>query len=197
MITRIVNVGALELDTMFPVFVSFEPKTRLSHLEEYVRHIHMNLPFDEARIQILRCRLVAYRLAAEIGDEKYNKEYVDNLMAEVYRNLRSTGREITDPYLDPCASQYLLLEELKTYVYLDPMDRFMRFIRAEFKKLFIPTLFILTELCKSEKKYSWEEVKSQLTQIMRALGVEDTWTECDEYLQKYRSKVAVFLEIEQ
>lgn len=178
---------------MFPVFISFEPHTRLSHLEDYVRHIHLNLPFDEARIQILRCRLLAYRLAAEIDDEKYNKQYVDNLFAEVYMNLRSTGREITDPYLDPCASQYQLLEELKTYVYRDQDDRFMIFIRAEFKKLFIPTLFVLTALCKSEKKYSWPEMKSQLTQIMQMIGVDDSWKDCDAYLNKYWGKVAGLL----
>ena len=47
--------------------VTFEPHKRLEKLEEYVTKIHLNLPADEARIQLLRCRLVGYSLIAEIN----------------------------------------------------------------------------------------------------------------------------------
>jgi hypothetical protein len=163
-------------------------------MESYVRKIHLNLPFEEARIQLLRCRLVGYKLIAELG-EGHTRAIIDELMGEAYENLRGSGREISDPYLDPCASQYLLLEELKSYAYRDRSDRFMAFIRAEFKKVLIPTLRLLTELCRSENKYPWHEVKLQLQRVMDELGVEANWEECDAYLEGYLSKVSGVLEI--
>ena len=54
---------------------------------------------------------------------------------------------------------------------------------------------LLTELCKSENKYSWEEVKAQLQPIMDALKVEVTWEECDAYLERYLEKISAMLEI--
>lgn len=177
-------------------FVKFDPRTRLAHLEEHLRRIHRNLPLEEARIQLLRCRLVAYRLIADIGDSTYDKSYVDRLMSEIYGKLSElSGVKLTDPYTNPCESQYQILEELKSYRYRDPNERFMRFVREEFREIFIPTLFLLTYLCRSEKKYTWEEVKSQLDGIMRDLGVVVSWDECEEELKRYARKVFPVLDI--
>jgi hypothetical protein len=183
---------------MFPsvILVTFEPQTRLSHLEGYVKYIHLNLPLEEALVQALRCRLVAYKLVAEIGESGFDKDYVDRLMAEVYKNLSLVaGRAVFDPYLDPCRGQYEVLQELKTYVHRDKKEPFMVFIKAEFKKVFVPTLYLLTLLCRSEKKYPWEEVKSQLGDIMQELGVDSSWNECEEYMRKYTSKVSGVLRL--
>jgi hypothetical protein len=171
--------------------ISYEPRTRLAHLDEYISKVHLNLPLEEAKIQLLRCRLTGYKLVAEIGDEKYTKEYVDNLIGKAYENL-SKGRseKIIDPYADPCASQYSFLEELKSYTYWDKESPLLALIKVEFKKVFIPTLRLLTELCRSENKYTWEEVKTQLQQIMDELGVDITWEQCDTYMEKYLEKVS-------
>ncbi len=177
-------------------FVSFDPHTRLEHLEEYLRRIHRNIPLDEARIQLLRCRLVAYKLIAEIGESAYDKSYVDRLMSEIYDNLSElTGIRLVDPYKNPCESQYQILEELRSYRYRDPNERFMRFIKEEFKNIFVPTLFVLTYLCKSEKKYSWSEIKLQLQEIAMELGIEISWEECEEELRNYARKVFPVLDI--
>ncbi|MEM0497972.1 MAG: hypothetical protein QW781_00520 [Methanothrix sp.] len=177
-------------------FVKFDPRTRLVHLEEHLRRIHRNLPIEEARIQLLRCRLVAYKLIAEIRDSRYDKSYVDRLMSEIYDKLSEiSGSRLTDPYMDPCESQYKILEELKSYRYRDPNERFMRFVREEFREIFIPTLFLLTYLCRSEKKYTWDEVKLQLDGIMRDLGVDVSWDECEDELKRYARKVFPVLDI--
>jgi len=61
----------------------------------------------------LRCRIVAYGLIAEIGEKAYNKAFVDQIFAQAYRNLsESTGQDLRDPFSDPCASQYQILDEL-------------------------------------------------------------------------------------
>lgn len=170
--------------------VTFEPHKRLEKLEEYVTKIHLNLPTDEARIQLLRCRLVGYGLIAEINEEAYSRRYIDQIFHEAYSNLSETaGREIVDPYQDPCKSQYLILDELESYRLREPAERFMVFIRAEFKKVFVPTLALMTDLCPSEKKYSWEEVKAELQEIMKGLKVDVTWRECEERLEKYLKKI--------
>ena len=170
--------------------VTFEPHTRLKHLEDYVTNIHLKLPPDEARVQLLRCRVVAYGLIAEIAEEEYDKEYVDQIFAQAYHNLsKLTGRDLRDPFSDPCASQYQILDELRSYGQRDLPVPFLRFIRAEFKKAFVPTMRLLTELCHSENKYSWEEVKLQLVEIMDQLGVDVTWKECEEKLEKYMKKI--------
>lgn len=170
--------------------MTFEPHKRLEKLEEYVTKIHLNLPADEARIQLLRCRLVGYSLIAEINEEAYNRRYIDQIFREAYSSLSETaGREIVDPYQDPCKSQYLILDELESYRLRDPAERFMVFIRAEFKKVFVPTLRLMTDLCPSEKKYTWNEVKAQLQEIMRGLNVDVTWRECEERLEKYLKKI--------
>ncbi|NYT02790.1 MAG: hypothetical protein GKC10_08570 [Methanosarcinales archaeon] len=176
--------------------VTFDPKVRLSHMDSYIRKIHQSLPPEEARIQLLRCRLVGYKLVAELAMEGYTRATVDDLMAVAYENLsKVSGIEISDPYLTPCESQYSLLEELKSYPYRDQSDRFMTFIKAEFKKVFIPTLRLMTELCHSENKYSWEEVESQLEKVMVELGVEVNWPECDSYLENYLKKVSAVLNL--
>jgi hypothetical protein len=174
--------------------VTFDPHIRLEHLESYVKNLPLKLPFPEARIQLLRCRLVGYSLAAELLAEGYSKEHIDRIMASAYQNLREkTGREAVDPYLDPCASQYALLDELRSYTLGSIKEPFMIFLRAEFKKVFVPTCRLLTELCKSGKKYSWEEVKSQLQEIMEALEVPVDWEECEAHLQRYMEKVGPLL----
>ncbi|MDD4093456.1 MAG: hypothetical protein PHF94_02440 [Methanothrix sp.] len=170
--------------------MTFEPHKRLEKLLEYISKIHVNLPADEARIQLLRCRIVGYSLIAEINEEAYSRRYIDQIFREAYSNLtKATGREIVDPYQDPCKSQYLILDELESYRLREPAERFMVFIRAEFKKVFVPTLALMTDLCPSEKKYSWEEVKAELQEIMKGLKVDVTWSECEEQLERYLKKI--------
>jgi hypothetical protein len=175
--------------------VTFDPHIRLKHLESYLlKDLPLKLPFPEARIQLLRCRVVGYSLAAELLGEGYTREHIDEIMAAAYQNLQEkTGREVVDPYSDPCASQYALLDELRSYTLGSIKEPFMIFLRAEFKKVFVPTCRLLTELCKSEKKYSWEEVKSQLQEIMEALEVPVDWEECEAHLQRYMEKVGPLL----
>lgn len=175
--------------------VTFEPHKRLEHLEDYVSKINFYLPAEEARIQLLRCRLVGYSLVAEIKEEAYTRKYIDQLFSQAYQTLSAAaGREIVDPYKDPCISQYMLLDELKSYLLMDPAEPFMRFIRAEFKKVFVTTLRLMTDLCKSENKYSWEEVKAQLQEVMMSLNVDVTWEECEERLERYMKKIEPVLE---
>lgn len=170
--------------------VSFEPRTRLAHLEEYVTKIHLKLPPDEAWVQLLRCRVVAYSLIAEISESAYSKRYVDQFFVQAYRNLsESSGQDLRDPFSDPCVSQYQILDELRSYGSRELSEPFLRFIRAEFKKAFVPTLRLLTDLCHSENKYSWEEMKLQLVEIMDQLHVDVTWKECEEKLEKYMKKI--------
>lgn len=170
--------------------VTFEPHTRLKHLEEYVLKIHLKLPLEEARVQLLRCRIMAYSLIAEIAEEEYDKEYVDRIFARAYQNLSDlAGRDIPDPFREPCTGQYHLLDELRSYGQRDLSEPFLRFIRAEFKKAFVPTMRLLTDLCSSENKYSWEEVKLQLLEIMDRLRVDVTWDECEEKLERYMKKI--------
>jgi len=175
--------------------VTFEPHKRLEHLEDYVSKINSYLPAEEARIQLLRCRLVGYSLVAEINEEAYTRKYVDQLIAQAYQTLSTaTGKEVADPYKDPCKSQYMILDELRSYALRDPAEPFMKFIRAEFKKVFVPTLRLMTDLCKSKNKYSWEEVKAQLQEIMKSLNVDVTWEECEERLERYLKKIEPVLE---
>lgn len=170
--------------------VTFDPHLRLQHLESYVRNVHRNIPLEEARIQLLRCRLVGYSLVADLAGEGYSAESIDSMMAEVYRNLRETyGEGFLDPYEDPCASQFRILDELRSYTLRERSDPFMAFIRAEFRKVFVPTLRLLTDLCASEKKYSWEEVKAQLQEIMEQLEVPIDWEECEFHLRRYLEKI--------
>jgi hypothetical protein len=170
--------------------VTFEPHKRLEDLEDYVSKIQINLPIEEARIQLLRCRLVGYSLIAEINEKAYNRQYIDQIFHKAYSNLsQAAGREISDPYENPCESQFQILDELLSYHLRDPSERFMVFIRAEFKKAFVPTLRLLTDLCQSEKKYTWSEVKEQLQDIMKGLDVDVTWMECEERLQRYLMKI--------
>ena len=174
--------------------VTFEPHKRLEHLRNYISKINLNLPVEDARIQLLRCRLVGYGLVAEINEKAYERKYIDRLFGQAYQTLSATaGREIKDPYEDPCKSQYLILDELHSYLLRDPAEPFIRMVRAEFKKAFVPTLRLMTDLCFSEKKYSWEEVKSQLQEIMMGLNVDVTWAECDERLERYLEKIAPIL----
>ncbi|MCK9440609.1 MAG: hypothetical protein M0Q13_04220 [Methanothrix sp.] len=175
--------------------VTFEPHKRLEHLEDYVSKINLYLPAEEARIQLLRCRLVGYSLVAEINDEAYTRKYVDQLIAQAYESLSAaTGKEATNPYKDPCKSQYMILDELRSYASMDLDLPFMRFIRAEFKKVFVPTLRLMTDLCRSENKYSWVEVKAQLQEIMKSLNVDVTWDECEARLERYLKKIAPIME---
>ncbi len=175
--------------------VTFEPHKRLEHLEDYVSKINFYLPAEEARIQLLRCRLVGYSLVAEINEEAYTRKYVDQLIAKAYQTLSTAnGKEVADPYKDPCKSQYMILDELRSYASRDPAEPFMRFIRAEFKKVFVTTLRLMTDLCKSKNKYSWEEVKVQLQEIMKSLNVDVTWEECEARLERYLKKIAPVME---
>ena len=170
--------------------VTFEPHKRLVTLEDYVHKIDAYLPLNEIKIQLLRCRLVGYSLAAEINEPAYSRDYIDGIFQEVYRSLSEKfGQEIADPYQDPCTCQYQLLDELRSYGSRELSEPFLRFIRAEFKKAFVPTLRLLTDLCHSENKYSWEEMKLQLMEIMDQLHVDVTWKECEEKLEKYMKKI--------
>lgn len=82
--------------------VTFEPYLRLEHLENYVRNIHLNLPLEVARVQLLRCRLVGYSIAAELKEEGYTKKYIDQLMAQAYQDLwTTTGEEVTRTLAPP------------------------------------------------------------------------------------------------
>jgi len=174
--------------------VTFDPHIRLKHLENYLQNLPLKLPFPEARIQLLRCRVVGYSLAAELVAGGYSREDIDRTLSAAYQNLaEKTGQEVVDPYLDPCASQYAILDELRSYSQRSIEEPFMIFLRAEFKKVFVPTCRLLTELCKSEKKYSWEEVKSQLQEIMEMLDVPVDWEECEAHLQRYMKKVEPLL----
>lgn len=177
--------------------VTFDPHLRLEHLEGYVRNIHLNRPVEEARVQLLRCRLVGYSIVAELKEEGYTKKYIDQLMVQAYQKLwTETGKEVADPYKEPCVSQYMILDELRSYASRDPSTHFMRFLRAEFKKVFVPTLRLMTDLCKSENKYSWNEVVAQLQEIMTMLKVDVTWEECEARLTRYMGKVGPILEID-
>jgi len=65
----------------------------------------------------------------------------------------------------------------------------MEFIRSKFKKALIPTMRLMTDLCQQEDKYSWQEVKEQLQEIMQEMEVDVTWEECEERLERYLKKV--------
>jgi hypothetical protein len=175
--------------------ITFEPHKRLEHLKDYVGKIDSYLPLEEATIQLLRCRLVGYSLAAEMKEETSTKKCVDQVISQAYQTLSErAGRIISDPYTDPCTSQYLILDELKSYVSRDPGEPFMKFIRAEFRKVFVPTLRLMTDLCKSNNKFTWEEVKDQLQEIMESLNVDVTWADCEERLDRYMRKIEPVLE---
>lgn len=175
--------------------VTFEPHKRLETLEDYLGRIHIYLPLDEIKIQLLRCRIVGYSLAAEINDPAYSRDYIDQLFLKIYQGLSEKfGQDITDPYLDPCTSQYQILDELKSYLSRDMGEHFMAFIRSKFKKALIPTLRLMTDLCQREDKYSWKEVKVQLQEIMQEMEVDVTWEECEERLERYLKKIKPLLE---
>ncbi len=177
--------------------VTFEPHKRLETLEDYLNRIHTNLPLEEIRIQLLRCRIVGYSLAAEINEPAYSKDYIDRLFRKVYQSLSEKyGEDIVDPYLDPCASQYQILDELKSYLSTDMGERFMIFVRSKFKQAFVPTLRLLTDLCRKEDKYSWEEVKAELQEIMQEMDVDVTWVECEERLERYMKKIKPIMDLE-
>ena len=175
--------------------VTFEPHKRLETLEDYVSKIGSYLPLEEIRIQLLRCRLVGYSLVAEINEPAYSRDYVDQIFQEVYQNLSEKfGQEIVDPYQDPCTSQYQILDELRSYLSRDLGEHFMAFVRSKFKKAFIPTLRLMTDLCPRVDKYSWQEVKMQLQEIMQEMEVDVTWEECEERLERYLKKIEPVLE---
>ena len=175
--------------------VSFDPETRLDYMASYLRTFSMNLTFEEGRIQLLRLRLTGYKLAAEIGDGDVRKR-VDEMIKKGYEKLGERWeREAIDPYDDPCQSQYDLLAELRSYVYRDLSEPFMVFIRAEFKKIYVPPLRLLTELCRSPNKYTWDQVKVQLQEIMAEIDVDVEWEVCDAYMERYLAKVSGVLEI--
>jgi hypothetical protein len=175
--------------------VTFDPETRLDHIADYLGRFHMNLTFEEGRVQLLRLRLTGYKLAAEIGDGEARAR-VDEMIKKGYEKLGDHWeREAIDPYDDPCQAQYDLLAELRSYVYRDLSDPFMAFIRAEFKKIFVPTLRLLTELCRSPNKYTWDQVKVQLQEIMTEIEVDVEWEVCDAYMEGYLEKVSGVLEI--
>ncbi|UEC43468.1 MAG: hypothetical protein METHAR1v1_1430004 [Methanothrix sp.] len=175
--------------------VTFDPETRLNHMEGYLGRFHLNLSFEEGRIQLLRMRLTGYRLVAEIGDGE-GKKRVDDMIKKGYESLgEHWERETCDPYDDPCHAQYEILAELRSYVYRDLSEPFMTFIRSEFRKIFVPTLRLLTELCRSANKYTWEQVKVQLQEIMTEIEVDVEWEVCDEYMEGYLAKVSEILDI--
>lgn len=160
-------------------------------MENYVKNVHLKIPPDEARVQLLRCKLVGYRLAAELKDEGYKLDDIDAIFQDAYENLSTVaGRDEQDPYTDPCKFQYFMLEELRSYSRKDLNPHFMNFLRTEFKKVFVPTLRMLTDLCGSKNKYSWSEVKVQLQEIMAMLDIDVDWEECEVHLDRYMKIVA-------
>ena len=177
--------------------VTFEPHKRLETLEDYLGRIQSTLPLEEIRIQLLRCRIVGYSLAAEINEPPYSREYIDQIFCQIYQSLSDKyGQEIADPYLDPCASQYQILDELKSYLSRDIGEHFMAFVRSKFKKAFVPTLRLLTDLCRREDKYTWDEVKEELQGIMLEMKVDVTWEECEERLERYMKKIKPIMDPE-
>jgi hypothetical protein len=175
--------------------VTFDPETRLSYMADYLSRFHLNLTFEEGMVQLLRLRLTGYKLAAEIGDGEARAR-VDEMIKKGYENLgEHWEREAEDPYDDPCQAQYDLLAELRSYVYRDLSEPFMAFIRAEFKKIFVPTLRLMTELCRSPNKYTWDQVKVQLQEIMAEIDVDVEWEVCDAYMERYIAKVSGVLKI--
>ena len=176
--------------------VTFEPHKRLETLEDYLNRIHTNLPLEEIRIQLLRCRIVGYSLAAEINEPAYSKDYIDRLFRKVYQSLSEKyGEDIVDPYLDPCASQYQILDELKSYLSRDMGEHFIAFVRSKFKQAFVPTLRLLTDLCRREDRYSWQDVMADLQEIMQEMDVDVTWEECEERLERYLKKIKPVLDL--
>jgi len=175
--------------------VTFDPETRLSTMADYLGRFHLNLTFEEGMVQLLRLRLTGYKLAAEIGDGEARAR-VDEMIKKGYESLGERWeRDAKDPYDDPCRAQYDLLAELRSYVYRDLSEPFMAFIRSEFKKIFVPTLRLLTELCRSPNKYTWDQVKVQLQEIMAEIEVDVEWEVCDAYMERYLAKVSGVLEI--
>jgi len=175
--------------------VTFDPETRLSTMADYLGRFHLNLTFEEGMVQLLRLRLTGYKLAAEIGDGEARAR-VDEMIKKGYESLGERWElEAIDPYDDPCRAQYDLLAELRSYVYRDLSEPFMAFIRSEFKKIFVPTLRLLTELCRSPNKYTWDQVKVQLQEIMAEIEVDVEWEVCDAYMERYLAKVSGVLEI--
>jgi len=176
--------------------VTFDPETRLIHLKNYVGQLHQTLTFEEAKIQLLRVRILGYRLVADLGDERYDRSYVDDMVQDGYKTLsKRWERDVKDPFEEPCKGQYELLSELRSYIYWDRAHPFITFIRYEFKKVFIPSLRLMTELCRSENKYSWEDVKFQLQDIMNELEVTVDWEESEANLGIYLQKISGLLEI--
>ncbi|MGV8175043.1 MAG: hypothetical protein ACP5OU_05015 [Methanothrix sp.] len=170
--------------------VTFEPHERLKALEDYLKRIDSFLPLEEIKIQLMRCRIVGYSLVAEINEPAYSRDYIDQIFREVYQRISEKfGQEIADPYLDPCTSQYQILDELRAYLFRDMGERFMEFVRYKFKQAFVPTLRLMTYLCRQEDKYSWQDVKVQLQEIMQEMGVDVTWEECEERLERYMKKI--------
>jgi len=47
----------------------------------------------------------------------------------------------------------------------------------------------MTDLCQREEKYSWDEVKIELQEIMQEMEVDVTWEECEERLDRYMKKI--------
>ncbi len=175
--------------------ITFDPETRLDHMADYLGRFHLNLTFEEGRVQLLRLRLTGYKLAAEIGDGEARAR-VDEMIKKGYENLgEHWKRNVEDPYDDPCRAQYDLLAELRSYVYRDLSEPFMAFIRSEFKKIFVPTLRLMTELCRSKNKYTWDQVKVQLQEIMTEIKVDVEWEVCDAYMEQYLEKVSGVLKI--
>ncbi len=72
----------------------------------------------------------------------------------------------------------------------------MIFVRSKFKQAFVPTLLLLTDLCGKEDKYSWEEVKAELQGIMQEMGVDVTWVECEERLERYMKKIMPLMNLQ-
>ena len=71
----------------------------------------------------------------------------------------------------------------------------MAFVRSKFKTAFIPTLRLLTDLCQREDKYTWDEVKQELQEIMQEMDVDVTWEECEERLERYLKKIKPVLDL--
>ncbi|OPY53457.1 MAG: hypothetical protein A4E49_01422 [Methanosaeta sp. PtaU1.Bin112] len=58
----------------------------------------------------------------------------------------------------------------------------------------MPSLRSMTDLCKSNNKFTWEKVKDLLQEILESLNVDVTWADCEECLDRCLRKIKPVLQ---